>query len=192
MSHSQAWPPQNHVPPTSSFNKDKQWPCNPLLSPRCDAGQPGWGGPQDGHHPRLAAGWRWPTAGRRAPQEGTSGTAPYAAPSLGGPWILCAPHRSPPMEGWLAQERMLRSPSPAACLSSSLRSSRSTSHWRSGLKPGSLHKSSHTTEVVWDLPGLGGLWEASGSMGGRDKSVIKDSVHRQQLYSDHSSGPLQV
>lgn len=132
------------------------------------------GVPQDGHHPRLAAGWRWPTAGRGAPQEGTSGTAP-------------APHRSPPSEGWLAQDRMLGSPSPAACLSSSLRSSRSTSHWRSGLKPGSLHKSSHTTEVVWDLPGPGGLWAARGSMGGRDKSVIKDSVHRQQLYSDHSS-----
>lgn len=115
----------------------------PLLSPWRDIGWPSWRGLGTDTILGLLPG-----GGQL--QEG--GEPHEEAPSTGGTWILCFPYRSPPTEVWLAQNSgppaRLGTPSPAACLSSSLRASCSTSHWRSGLKPGSLHESLHRAEVV--------------------------------------------
>lgn len=147
MSHPPAWPPQNHVPPTSSSNKDMQWTHNPLLSPRWDVGRPGWWGLRTDTVPGLR-----PDGGAQPQEKVPHRKEPRAQrlrqllPQVGRGFSAFPTAPLPQKYGW-HRAGCWGPPSPAACLSSFLRSSRSTSHWRSELKPGSLHKPH--TEQKW-------------------------------------------
>lgn len=106
-------------------------------------------GPQDGHRPRLAAQMEVPNrkkmcpTGRNLRHSALGNCCPRRAmDSLPSPLLPPLPQKY----GWY-RAGCWGPPSPAACLSSFPRSSRSTSHWRSGLKPGSLHKPH--TEQKW-------------------------------------------